>query len=264
MTTTTEKKPITVDLFSQTSYFLECKKDDTILAKGTCFFIKREDKFYLITNWHNATGQNPLDKTYLGQYAINPNKFVVKVFKNQQAMEWTDLEVMLVDSNNNKLWLEHPVYAEKVDVIAIEVNIPSDKLVLDIERFIEPFNEDTNVEIKDDVFVLGFPFGLKAGGNLPIWKRASIASEPVLNIDDLPKIYVDTATRPGMSGSPVIYKEKRPVIITDTNPNFATKVSRHFMKFIGIYSGRIGSNDELSAQLGIVWKSEAIEEIIKG
>ena len=33
--------------------------------------------------------------------------------------------------------------------------------------------------------------------------------------------------------------------------------------FLGVYSGRIG-NDELQAQLGIVWKKKVIEEIITG
>lgn len=30
-------------------------------------------------------------------------------------------------------------------------------------------------------FVIGYPFGLQTGGIFPIWKRASIASEPVSN-----------------------------------------------------------------------------------
>lgn len=45
-------------------------------------------------------------------------------------------------------------------------------------------------------YVLGYPKGLHGGDDFPVWKRASIASEPDLDIDGLPKVLVDTATRP--------------------------------------------------------------------
>ena len=35
-------------------------------------------------------------------------------------------------------------------------------------------------------------------------KRARIASEPIIDIQDRPLMYIDTASRSGMSGSPVI------------------------------------------------------------
>ena len=115
---------------------------------------------------------------------------------------------------------------------------------------------------KDDVYVLGFPFGISEGEGFPIWKRASIASEPIIDIQDRPLMYIDTASRSGMSGSPVIYKERRGVAICDTHPTKATKISHFFMEFIGVYSGRIGADDEFKAQLGRVWKKRVIDEII--
>jgi hypothetical protein len=33
-------------------------------------------------------------------------------------------------------------------------------------------------------------------------------------------------------------------------------------RFIGVYSGRIGAQDELQAQLGIVWRAEVVDQII--
>ena len=39
--------------------------------------------------------------------------------------------------------------------------------------------------------------------------------------------------------------------------------SSFLMKLVGVYSGRIGVDDEnIKAQLGIVWKSDVIDEII--
>ena len=255
---------VEIDNFSQTSYFVECLFNDITLSTGTCFFLRKGSDYYLITNWHIVTGKNPITKTNLRPDGAIPNRLKIKVFKNQEIMEWTDLIINLQDINGNNLWLKHPSHKEMVDVVALKVQIPGDYLVFDIEHFIEPFNEDTVARIKDDVFIIGFPFGIKGGGELPIWKRASIASEPDVDIDELPKLFVDTATRPGMSGSPVIYKEKRAAGICAGNPNLATTTtfSFYFMQFVGVYSGRIGADDELKAQLGIVWKSSAIKEII--
>jgi hypothetical protein len=40
------------------------------------------------------------------------------------------------------------------------------------------------VEAGAEVFILGFPLGLASQGVLPIWKRGSIASEPLVAIDN--------------------------------------------------------------------------------
>ncbi len=251
-----------IDLFSQTSYFLECLFDHTLLSTGTCFFIYKNGDYYLVTNWHVVTGRNPVDKSCLRPDGAIPNKLRIKILKDQELIDWSDLLVDLHDANGNNLWLEHPRHKESVDVVALKVQVPKGSMVFDIEKFLEPFNEETAAEIKDDVFVIGFPFGIKAGGELPIWKRASIASEPDVDIDGLPKLFVDTATRPGMSGSPVIYKERRPITLGEGPPNKPTRFSRYFMQFVGVYSGRVNAEDEIRAQLGIVWKSSAVHEII--
>jgi len=59
------------------------------------------------------------------------------------------------------------------------------------------------LRVGHELFVLGFPEGISAS-DLPIWKRATIASEPNATVDGLPILLVDTATRRGMSGGPAI------------------------------------------------------------
>lgn len=248
---------------SQTSFFVETYHAGKSISTGTCFFITRNDKTFLITNWHIVKGQNPKTKEYLGYYAVSPDSLVVKIYKNQDILELTDFEVRVTDSTGNKLWLEHPKEKENIDVVAIPVDIPNDKLIFSPETFIEPFNETTSVLVGKDVFILGYPFGINGDNIFPIWKRGSIASEPILNMDGLPKLFVDTATRPGMSGSPVVYIEKRQIGIGDADPGTpGAKFSNRFMQIVGAYSGRIGADDELNAQLGIVWKFDAIIEIV--
>lgn len=116
---------------------------------------------------------------------------------------------------------------------------------------LHPINEMPNysgtVPIGIEAFILGYPFGIGVS-TLPIWKRASVASEPSVKISGKPCFYVDTASRPGMSGSPVILRHRMAIGPPTT--------------FIGVYSGRIGSEDELQAQLGIVWRAEVIDQII--
>ena len=107
---------------------------------------------------------------------------------------------------------------------------------------------------------LYFPFG-KQTGYIPIWKKASVASEPELDVENLPYFFADTATRTGMSGSPVVLYKDRPITMINEKER---KVSRHWTKFVGVYSGRIGADNETKgdAQLGRVWKPHVIQEMI--
>ena len=100
------------------------------------------------------------------------------------------------------------------------------------------------------------------GGVFPIWKKASIASEPNIDIQQMPYFFIDTATRSGMSGSPVVIYRKRSFTIEEESTG---KFSGHITKLIGVYSGRIGADSDMisDAQLGRVWKASVIDEIIE-
>jgi len=113
---------------------------------------------------------------------------------------------------------------------------------------------------------MGFPHGLSGVDGLAIWKRGSVATLPDRDIDGLPKLLIDTATRKGMSGSPVIVRRSG-LIRRRGEKSDAPIVSSDIIGtaegFLGIYSGRIG-DDELGVQLGLVWRAEVIDEIIRG
>jgi len=104
--------------------------------------------------------------------------------------------------------------------------------------------------------------GLDGGPGLPIWKRASIAMEPLYDLDGLPKLLVDTATRKGMSGGIVIVRRRGLIVLSDAKDQSEHRIGTGD-NFLGVYSGRVG-DDELGVQLGIVWKGRVIDEIIKG
>ena len=159
-----------------------------------------------------------------------------------------------------QVWYDMKKENQIIDVAVIPMKTEMDKYILDIEDAEEPYNENVNLNIADEIYIIGFPFG-RIGGVLPIWKKASVASEPGIDLNDMPYYFADTATKSGMSGSPVILYQRRPIIIAESMQG---KFSRYRTKFVGIYSGRIGANTENKndAQLGRVWKTEVIDKII--
>ncbi|MEC2054220.1 trypsin-like peptidase domain-containing protein (plasmid) [Peribacillus psychrosaccharolyticus] len=256
-----EKEDIIIpDDYSLASYFIEMKFNEQKISSGTCFFYREENRDYLVTNRHNVTGRHNETGDLLSKRGSIPNILSIRlVIDSDGPNEWAFHDIPLIDEEDNPLWIEHPNYGKKVDVVILPIKLPDHLIYYPINILEEPLNENTKARVGQDVFILGYPFEISSGG-LPIWKRASMASEPEFDIDNLPKMYVDTASRSGMSGSPVVIKERRPVTIMSKKEG---EFSRCYTKLIGIYSGRIGAKDELEAQLGIVWKSDLIPEIIK-
>jgi hypothetical protein len=184
---------------------------------------------------------------------------------NQEYVNWQEARIDLYEDQDRSIpiWYIHPEYKEKVDIVAIEI-----ENFLALNTYLVPINSEIS-ELDDfsiypgmDVFTVGFPLGLTAGGIFPIWKRGSIASEPDVDIEDLPKILIDTANGKGMSGSPVFVQESGFWYPRGTD-NLRDARFGKTKRFLGIYSGRILGEDVLAAQLGIVWKEKAIKEIIK-
>jgi hypothetical protein len=253
-----------IEPLSQCAYRVRSNFGSTELATATCFFVKTTvGRVFLVTNWHVVTGKNNETGKHLDSHCGEPDRLYVDVFLEQEYLECSSIEILLLDEAGAPRWLEHPKFGSQVDVVALEVLIPEGKSIIPIDSMIEPFNEDTQVRVKNDVFIVGFPFGLRTGEILPIWKRASVASEPVVDVDELPKILVDTASRPGMSGSPVIFFERRPVAIADRKPDEqGATVSHNFQQIVGVYSGRVGTKDAYDYQLGIVWKYQVVKDIV--
>jgi len=248
---------IHIELYSVAAKPIEMQFQGQSLSSGTAFIWQVNQQAYLITNWHNITGINPQTKQHLSPMVAEPDSIVVYLDKAGKLGERFPTTLDLRDGNGNPLWLEHPK-GHIVDVVALPLAIIP-------EVDFHPINALTQfpmrVSVGLDAFILGYPFGIGVS-TLPIWKRASIASEPEISINNLPYFYVDTASRPGMSGSPVIlYSDSGSFIDEKGNRGISTAMTT---RFIGIYSGRIGAEDELKAQLGTVWRAEVIEQIISG
>ncbi len=225
----------------------------TNLGIGTGFFWKHNNQTYLITNKHNVTGRHFETNNCLSETGGVPNiveaNFYVKGYK-PATITWSLYYEKNDPNSRRSLWIEN----EGLDIAALKVNM-NDQNVDCI--YAADFDMDAIINIAQEVFVIGYPKGIHLQ-NLPIWKRATIASEiDIPAYKDQPTFLVDTATRQGMSGSPVFALVKPPYF---TSPGNQVLAGGSGKKFLGIYSGRLGEN-EFEAQLGIIWKKEAIESI---
>jgi hypothetical protein len=144
-----------------------------------------------------------------------------------------------------------------VDVVAIPLPISGDEPVMNMYPLNTLLSKPLNVRIGMDVFILGYPFGSAPPG-FPVWKRGSIASEPDLVRMTSGYYIVDTASRPGMSGAPVILQNWTNDYV---DGGFRAFNDRPATNFIGVYSGRLNAATE-EAQLGMVWHASFVEEII--
>jgi len=242
--------------------------NDVAQSHATGFFWSGDDGLYLITNWHNVTGWNPVADTALSATGFRPTHVSVPVLYAEgdgKMLRRQRYNLDLYDDQGEPLWLEHPVHGRQVDVVALrlsDVELPTSlPLLNEFDGFFE-----FDVSIGDDAFVLGYPYALSGGNDLAIWKRASIATLPNLDIDGLPKILIDTATRKGMSGSPVIARRKGFVAPKGASAASGLTGKELFSgadTFFGVYSGRVGP-DELGGQLGIVWRADVVDQIISG
>lgn len=232
------------------------------ISTATGFWYKIDKTYYLITNWHNVTGVNPITKDRMSEYAASPTGIMIPVIKQTRPyLQWAEIKYALYDKKEKPKWLLHPVHKEKVDVVVMKIGENDAGYTMKAVNEIE--FDNFKPEVSDDVFILGFPHGLSGGSKFPLWKRGSIASEPDIDMDKLPKMLVDTASRPGMSGAPVIFKRQGIHGLVNGQMR-GDSIIGEIASFCGIYSGRIKTNTELDTQIGIVWKQKVIEEIIKG
>ena len=259
------QQAIQINPYSQASFCVEVFFNEISLSTGTCFFIERNQKTFLVTNWHIVSGRNADTKEVLDSATgAIPNKLRVFVPHDNgdgtaQHSDDSYIDVPLYNEDGDPLWYEKCIDGRMIDVALIpmqDINFCH----LTIDEAEEPFNEGVCLEITSEIYIIGFPFAKKTG-YIPIWKRGSVASEPLIDMEGMPFFYADTATKKGMSGSPVVYYKDRPMIMVNEREK---KLSRHWTKFVGVYSGRIGADCDTrnDAQLGRIWKASVVDEII--
>jgi len=250
----TNAQAIVIDPLSVRSLYVIENTTNIRIATATGFVINKNNKSYLITNWHVVTGRHPSSNEIIDEKGRTPNSITI-LHNGKQLGTWVAKNEDLYDRKGTKRWLEHP-RGRAIDVVALPLENIGDDIT------IYPFNlsladADIVPEIAMPVSIIGFPLGFTGTGFLPIWKTGHIASEPNLDYQGEPLFLIDATTRGGMSGSPVILR---------MNGGYKTKKGNTIMSsggyrtlFLGIYSGRLPRDSEI----GKVWRPKLINEIIK-
>jgi hypothetical protein len=161
---------------------------------------------------------------------------------------------------NQPLWYVHSNGQLNCDIAVLPLNVPNTGDIMTTPFIVSPYdgyNPEMAMEVGGNLFILGYMFGMEP---FPTWKRATVASEPFLSDGgQIPFLSVDTAARQGLSGSPVyIYNDS--TYRTETGGIIMATGVHH--RFVGIYTGRRPVNSGTDAQIGIVWPSKLVEEIL--
>lgn len=249
------------------------KFGDQCLATGSGFFWANGEETFLVTNWHNFSGRNPDDGSPMSATGGIPDRVAFSAYRQTSETDsqgYFSLEVLTItvplceSDHTNPRWYQHPRFGPSVDVAAINV---TDALRCYGIHFRQAniLEDDAEIEAyaSQDVFIVGYPLGLVTGVPIPVWKRGTIATEPSFDPDGLPKLYVDAATRKGMSGSVVIARHIFAGTYQKKSGEEAQVLYAKKDLVLGVYSGRLHP-DNIQAQLGIVWKRNTIEETVLG
>lgn len=267
----------------------------TVLSIGTGVLYERAGQYFIITAWHNVTGLHPETLNHLSKNGGVPDNIVVRMVVRHLGIGLQRMEIILpLFGEEGALFHIHPKNWPRIDVVAIPFDPTADHVgeiredgkvrkysisllsiiagtgvsgeLCPVQKFLVPAEDVTrkwleSVEVTEELFIPGYPHNVQDYYSEPVWKRATIASSVQTGWNREPKFLVDSASKSGMSGSPVFYY----------SPNGEVRIMGSTYRFdqdvailVGIYVGRIGVTKEADPQVGIVWHKSVIDEIIEG
>ena len=233
------------------SLYIELYRDSTPLGSGTGFIIKSKTKNYLVTNYHVLTNKNPDTGQWLDpKIPIAPNR--VAIVQNasklgDHVIKWEKL----LDKNGNPLWHETKINKEMVDVVELPLHDTTGIAIYPV-AYNNIVPDSFAIAPTDRVFIIGFPLGLKSAPFFPIWKSGLIASEPEIDQENKPVVWIDVASFPGMSGSPTY------IILNETTTKSGDRIMfvGHQTFFMGVFS-----HGHPNQVYGALWKASFLKDI---
>ena len=252
---------------------------------ATAFFYETGGDIFIITNWHNVVGKDPLTGEELNPYR-SPLHLMAKwpvatreasLGEGGYSVHFEARRIELEDGSGRPLWFEHPALGSACDVVAIPFDRPAE-WPSNIHRAANRIDESSiPVEAGLKAIVIGFPQGLSVGPGFPILKSGSVASHPGFDVrlggqfahvgglqggTELPAIALDVHTVPGMSGSPVFGE-----YAGTWHPSGAmagdSVIGGVGRAFLGCHSQRVGELEERSG-LALCFGRDAIEQTCRG
>ncbi|WP_234363676.1 MULTISPECIES: serine protease [unclassified Streptomyces] len=247
--------------------------EDTRLGTGTGFLIGVPGDYWLVTAWHVFSGRRSDDGTIMdakdnftpgyvrvhfageadGGFQSVVQKYDLYEDEFQHSPRWRSPEDRRIDIA--------ALHIGAVPEGVVEAFMPNTWPVLrDLlppERRAEQGGDvDLPLRVTDKLFVLGFPFGDVGSWPFAVWTVAPVASEPLARWNKLPGFLLDSRTREGQSGAPVLMhiRPGEPVVVNGEVIMHVESVTA----LVGVYSGRIHKESDL----GKVWTVDALFELV--
>ena len=240
-----------IQLESWQSLYITTLKDGSPVSTATGFIIKPRNKYYLVTNLHVVTNRDPFNGKWVGKEGVIPNQVHIS-HRNTAGINHSYGSIeQLKTAEGKNLYEEFSFEGKKVDIVAIPLK---DTVSKDIKFYpIAYYNTIEQVDLipADLLMVVGFPLGRSAAYKLPIWKSGTLSSEPILDQNGLPTLWLDMHGFEGMSGSPVYYITNN---LNTKNGNL--HYGHRYVFFVGVLSH---INSDLD--LGIVWKGTYLKTL---
>lgn len=267
----------------------------TVLSIGTGTLYKKNDEYFIVTAWHNLTGLHTATLSHLSPNLAVPDNVVATLavaYPDIGFQHRMSITLPLVGSKNALFYI-HPKNWPRIDVAAIpfdpnadyetDITLPTGEVkraafsilapisgnkaaICPIQNYLVPSRKVVmewlnTVEVTEELFIPGYPHNLQDYYVQPVWKRATIASSVQSGWNNERKFLVDSASKSGMSGSPVLFYSPNGVVrALGKTYNFQHDVAI----LAGVYVGRVGVTKEADPQIGTVWHSAVIDEIIDG
>jgi hypothetical protein len=231
------------------------------LAGATGFVVRRTDGTdFLLTARHVLTGRHDETKEIMHESGATPERIRIWHYQSSWHVIHDVVTQELRDDDDNPLFFEDPsiFVEESADVAALPLSRPIERGLVrsyDISPLV-----DRRPAVTATVWIVGYPVGIRRSGHeLAVWSRGSVATDPVANWHG-DRFLVDSRTRPGQSGSPVIsYVPAHSSYSPDGQIRHDHPAS---WTLLGLYSGRLYSGNNESSDLGSVWNLSKIREVI--
>jgi hypothetical protein len=161
--------------------------------------------------------------------------------------------------SGQRLWKEHPQPGIDVALLPLDFEQMKRYFFRAVRPSVFPPAEAL-VDIGEDLIVIGYPLGFHDQlNNLPVARRASVASVYPQPFNGKPYFLIDARLHPGTSGSPVMLK---PTSTPRMRTAAITGVGQPVSFFFGVHSAEFNmSGDPLG--LNVVWYYWLVEEIAK-
>jgi hypothetical protein len=248
--------------------------EDTLLAPATGFLVGIPGDYWLVTAWHVFSGRRSDDGTIMDPDEFCPDYVRVR-FAGEEDGGFAPVDQVyeLYDGEFQQGPRWRSPADRRIDIAALHIGATPEAVVeaflpntwptlrdlFPPERRAEQGIEadvELPLRITDRLFVLGFPFGDVGTWPFAVWTVSPVASEPLAGWNGLPGFLLDSRTREGQSGAPVLMHVRpgEPVVVGGEAIVHDASVTA----LVGVYSGRINK----SSDLGKVWTVDALFELV--